>query len=136
MGAESPTLDVPDWIIKAMIAEATRANPRECCGLLGGQENQVASIYPLENEAASPDQFLATAGLFEPMRTMRSRDEQLLAIYHSHPRSPATPSQRDLELNYYPDAVHFIVSLQNVPVVRAFRLCGSDFAEVRWTRSG
>ena len=33
------------------------------------------------------------------------------AIYHSHTRSPAYPSQTDINLAAYPDAIYLIVSL-------------------------
>ena len=35
------------------------------------------------------------------------------AIYHSHTRSPAYPSQTDVNLAFYPDALYVIVSLQD-----------------------
>ena len=46
------------------------------------------------------------------------------AIYHSHTRSPAYPSQTDVNLAFYPDALYLIVSLQDPekPDVRAFRI--------------
>ena len=36
---------------------------------------------------------------------------ELLAVYHSHPRSPAQPSATDVDMAYYPDARQVIVSL-------------------------
>ena len=33
------------------------------------------------------------------------------AIYHSHTRSPAYPSQTDVNLAFYPDSLYLIVSL-------------------------
>jgi proteasome lid subunit RPN8/RPN11 len=70
--------------------------------------------------------------LFAAQRVMRERGEELVAIYHSHPRSadPA-PSERDVRLAYYPQAVHLIVGFNGAgePIVRAFRLYE---AERRW----
>jgi proteasome lid subunit RPN8/RPN11 len=62
---------------------------------------------------------------------MRERGEQLLAIYHSHPRSnEPVPSDTDVRLAYYPAAVYFIVGLGGTePVLRAFRISES---ERRW----
>jgi proteasome lid subunit RPN8/RPN11 len=62
---------------------------------------------------------------------MRERDEQLLAIYHSHPRSDdPEPSNTDVRLAYYPTAVYFIVGLGgDEPLLRAFRISES---EGRW----
>ena len=43
-----------------------------------------------------------------------------MATYHSHPRSPAEPSQTDINLAQYPDWLYLIVSLEAEPVVRAW----------------
>jgi proteasome lid subunit RPN8/RPN11 len=62
---------------------------------------------------------------------MRERGEQLLGIYHSHPRSadPA-PSDTDVRLAYYPSAAYFIIGLAGPqPVIRAFRI---SEREQRW----
>ena len=55
---------------------------------------------------------------------MRERGEQLLAIYHSHPRATDPfPSETDVRLAYYPTAVYLIVGLGNQePCLKAFRI--------------
>ncbi|MDQ3240541.1 MAG: M67 family metallopeptidase, partial [Actinomycetota bacterium] len=47
-----------------------------------------------------------------------------IGVYHSHPRSPAEPSQTDINLATYPHWTYLIVSLAdpNAPVVRAWRM--------------
>ncbi len=110
-----------------IFAYARAADPAECCGLIGGGENSNAtSIYPLRNIAANTASSYEAApeDLFSAQRQMRERGEDLLAIYHSHPRSsePA-PSQTDVRLAYYPQAVYFIIGLAGpTPVMRAFRI--------------
>jgi proteasome lid subunit RPN8/RPN11 len=54
------------------------------------------------------------------------------AIYHSHTRSPAYPSQTDVNLAFYPDALYLIVSLQDAdrPELRAYRIVGGEIDEV------
>jgi [CysO sulfur-carrier protein]-S-L-cysteine hydrolase len=48
---------------------------------------------------------------------------ELGGIYHSHPRSPAFPSQADIRLALYPDAVYVIVGLAHQePDVRGYRI--------------
>src|SRR5262245_25427741 len=86
------TLLVPELIVLAMIGHARRTAPEECCGLLAGIGERVSSLYPLVNEAADPRcEFLVTAGLVGPFKQMRFDDEEILAVYHSHPNSPAIP---------------------------------------------
>ena len=117
-----------------IFASALEADPAECCGLIGGTEDGTAkSIYSLRNVAADKvvSYEAAPEDLFAAQRQMRERGEELLAIYHSHPRSaePA-PSETDVRLAYYPQAVYFIVGLAGPqPVIRAFRI---SEGEERW----
>ena len=109
-----------------ILAHACDADPAECCGLVGGADQHVTSIYPLHNVAADTNVSYEAApeDLFAAQRQMRERGEELLAIYHSHPRSaePA-PSETDVRLAYYPQAVYFIIGLAGPqPVIRAFRI--------------
>ena len=116
-----------------ILAHAKESDPAECCGLIGGIDQQVTSIYPLHNVAADTNVSYEAApdDLFAAQREMRERREELLAIYHSHPRSaePA-PSETDVRLAYYPQAVYFIIGLAGPkPVIRAFRI---SEREERW----
>ena len=111
----------------AIIAHARAAAPQECCGLIGGATNgRAQTIYPAKNVAADPlvTYEAAAEDLFAAQRAMRERGEQLLAIYHSHPRaSTPEPSPTDVRLAYYPSAVYFIAGLGNdEPCLRAFRI--------------
>ena len=117
-----------------ILAYAREADPAECCGLIGGTtDGNASSIYPLRNVAADRNVSYEAApeDLFAAQRQMRARSEELLAIYHSHPRSaqPA-PSETDVRLAYYPRAVYFIIGLAGpTPVMRAFRI---SEREERW----
>jgi len=110
-----------------IIAHARDSAPNECCGLIGGAENGVAqTVYRLRNVAANPlvTYEAAPEDLFAAQRTMRERGEEIIAIYHSHPRSAdPEPSATDVRLAYYPSAVYLIVGLGNdEPCMRAFRV--------------
>jgi [CysO sulfur-carrier protein]-S-L-cysteine hydrolase len=120
--------------LEEIFAYAKEAAPAECCGLIGGNEDQQArSIYALRNMSPNSDVAYEAApeDLFAAQRRMRDHGEQLLGIYHSHPRSsePA-PSETDVRLAYYPQAVYFIIGLAGPrPVMRAFRI---SEREERW----
>jgi [CysO sulfur-carrier protein]-S-L-cysteine hydrolase len=109
-----------------IISHARAENPRECCGLIGGGDAGTQTVYPLRNVASDPliAYEVAPEDLFAAQRAMRGRQEQLLAIYHSHPRAAdPTPSSTDVRLAYYPSAVYFIVGLgSEQPCLRAFRI--------------
>lgn len=109
-----------------LVAHATESAPDECCGWIGGFGGVATSIYPLRNVAISPasEYEAAPEDLFTAQRTMRERGEELLAIYHSHPRqADPQPSDTDIRLAYYPQAVYLIIGLAgDRPTVSGFRL--------------
>lgn len=129
--------EIPSCFVRQLIEHARQEAPRECCGLIGGWGSDPAAyaasnLYPLVNESESEREFFAAEGLFDAQRLLRQREETLVAIYHSHPAAPAVPSQLDLQRNYYPNAVHLIISLAYpvVPEIRAYRLFAEHFEEV------
>ena len=126
-----------------ILAYALAAAPAECCGLIGGtNDGNAKSIYPLRNLAADKTVSYEAApeDLFAAQRQMRDRGEELLAIYHSHPRSAEpTPSETDVRLAYYPQAVYFIIGLAGPqPVARAFRISEREepWQEVEYVVAG
>lgn len=81
--------------------------------MLGGRSSRVEAQYPLRNLSTSPltKYFASPEDLFRAMRQMRESGQELLAIYHSHPRGRPYPSPTDIELAYYPDVAHIILGL-------------------------
>ena len=112
-----------------ILKHARDAAPRECCGLIGGIGARTQTVYRLRNAAADPliAYEASPEDLFAAQRSMRARGEQLLAIYHSHPRSAdPKPSATDVRLAYYPSAVYLIVGLGGEqPNLGAFRIAES-----------
>ena len=123
--------------LDAMIEHAREAAPAECCGLIGGTPGNVATrartLYPLRNAAANPELGYEAApeDLFAAQRQMREHGEELLAIYHSHPRAAdPVPSETDVRQAYYPSATYLIIGLGgDGPVVKAFSI---SEREHRW----
>jgi proteasome lid subunit RPN8/RPN11 len=94
-----------------------RDYPYECCGLLlgryGPEEKIVSEIYPISNareESAKRNRFLiAPEELMRGERYALGKDLEVVGFYHSHPDSPAVPSQYDLE-HAWPTYSYIIVS--------------------------
>jgi proteasome lid subunit RPN8/RPN11 len=110
-----------------IVAHARETAPAECCGLIGGvSSSRSNSIYRLRNVTPDPETAYEAAPeeLFAAQREMRERGEDLLAIYHSHPRSSnPTPSETDVRLAYYPAATYLIIGLGGEqPLVQAFHI--------------
>jgi proteasome lid subunit RPN8/RPN11 len=108
-----------------MLAHVRAGYPEEACGLMAGLDGEVLRLYPVENRLHSP-----VAYEMEPLQQLQALQQledagwDLLAIYHSHPRGPETPSAHDVAQAYYPDSLNVIISLANPqrPVVRAFSI--------------
>jgi len=94
-----------------------RDYPYECCGLLLGRFRAegkfVSETYPISNareESAKRNRFLITPEeLMKGERYARHHDLEVVGFYHSHPDSPAAPSQYDLE-HAWPMYSYIIVS--------------------------
>jgi len=114
-------------LLNHILAHAREDAPQECCGLIGGNASgKATSVYRTRNVALNPlvTYEAAPEDLFAAQRAMRARGEELIAIYHSHPRSEdPQPSETDVRLAYYPSAVYLIVGLgSEEPCLRAFRI--------------
>jgi len=116
-----------------MIAHARAGAPSEVCGVLAGDLGRVTRVYPVPNIDPDPRRYLMNPR--ELLRSLRAIDElrlDLLGFYHSHPSSPALPSETDLKLAFYPESYYVIVSLQvpDCPDIRCFRLRAGRFEEI------
>ena len=129
-------MEIPAPIFDAMIEHARVELPAECCGLLAGAGAAISRCFRLRNELASPAAYRADVrDLFAAFREMREAGLDLIAIYHSHPTSPARPSRVDLAENYYGDTPRIIVSLAGpAPEIKAFRLGETHFVELAVVR--
>src|SRR5262249_8245404 len=105
-----------------------------CCGLLGGHAPRVSSFHPLRNSLQSATRYEADPKqVIEAVIALRKRQAEILAIYHSHPRAVAVPSDVDLETNHYGDLPRIIVSLlDDTPKVRIWRLRTDSYEELPW----
>jgi proteasome lid subunit RPN8/RPN11 len=124
---------VPDHIVDEMIAHARAGYPNEACGVLAAADGHVVKHYRATNAAASPYMFqIAAQEELAIWNELDEHDWSLYAIYHSHPHSPAYPSQTDVALARFPGTFYIIISLANrdQPDVRAYTIEGGTIAEV------
>lgn len=131
--AGAPPLEMRQDLVDMLVAHCLREQPIEACGIVAGvQPPRADSVYPLANRLASPTRYDADPGtLIAVIKCMRSKKEHMLAIYHSHPTSPAVPSQTDLRENYYGSMPRMIVSLERPrPAIRLWRLDESSYEEL------
>ncbi|MCP4362969.1 MAG: M67 family metallopeptidase [Chloroflexi bacterium] len=120
-------------LFRRMIHHLQIQYPKEGCGLLAGHTGQATQIYPVDNILKSPNAYeMEPLQQIRAMLIMEEHGDELVAIYHSHPQGPSTPSETDVAQAYYPDAVYLIVSLYNFdePEVRGFRIVDGRVTEV------
>jgi [CysO sulfur-carrier protein]-S-L-cysteine hydrolase len=113
-----------------LLAHAREEAPNECCGYLPLRDGSVERVHRADNVRRSPYGYeLDHKSLFAANEL--EDDGFGVAVYHSHPRSPAEPSQTDINLALYPNWLYVIVSPVDEPTVRAWRIDDGQVREER-----
>lgn len=110
-------LRLPLTVADAVVRHARAEAPNEACGLLSGDRGSglVTRYHAARNALASPTAFdVHPEDLVRIVYGIEERGEELVAIFHSHPRSAAVPSATDLRNAAYPVPL-VIVSLRDDP---------------------
>jgi proteasome lid subunit RPN8/RPN11 len=118
-------LRIPRKLADTVIDHACEGFPLEVCGILGGTEDTVSALFRMINTDQSNEHFMMDpAEQFAVIKELRAKGLKMLAIYHSHPESPARPSAEDIRLALTPNVSYVIVSLEksNNPVLKSFRI--------------
>ena len=118
-------------LLDEMVAHAQRDAPNECCGLLAARDGEVVAVHPAANAAASPLRYeIDGAEQYRLQMSIEDAGLELGGIYHSHTRSAPYPSQTDINLAFYPEALYVIVGVAGAePEVRSFRIRGGEVSE-------
>ena len=117
--------ELPRRYAEEMIAHAREEAPNECCGILAGKDGQALRLYRGVNAEQSPYRFnIDPQDLYRIHAEATALGWRFVAIYHSHPESPARPSEEDIRLALTPGVSYIIVSLQDAdhPVIRSFKI--------------
>ena len=121
-------------LIDEMVAHAREDLPNECCGMIGGVDGEAMTVHRVANSAASPLRYeMDPQEQYNVWKAIENDDQELLAIYHSHTKSAAYPSQTDVnQAVAWPDQIYMIVSLQDpdAPDVKAYLLKDLTIADV------
>ena len=110
-------ITVPNQQLTEIREHGVRDYPYECCGLLLGHYTAAGKVvtetYPISNareESAKRNRFLITPEeLMRGERYAANHELEVVGFYHSHPDSPAVPSNYDLE-HAWPTYSYIIVS--------------------------
>jgi [CysO sulfur-carrier protein]-S-L-cysteine hydrolase len=118
-------------LLDEMVAHAKADAPNECCGMVASRDGQAVTVYRAENAAASPLRYeIDGAEQYRIQMAIDDAGHDLGAIYHSHTRSAPYPSQTDINLAFYPEALYVIVGLAgDEPEVRAYEIRNGQVTE-------
>ena len=126
-------LEIPPKIYRQIIAQAKAQAPIEACGILAGRKGKIEKLYKMTNtDNCSTHFMMEPREQFTTVKDIRSAGLEMLAIYHSHPETPARPSAEDIRLALTPNVVYLIVSLQstNGSAIKGFHISGNNVTEV------
>jgi len=114
-----------------MVEHARREAPNECVGVLGTRDGEPVLLVEAENARHSPLAYeIAPQELLRVHDRLDEDELEVGAIYHSHTRTEPVPSQTDINLAFYPEALYIIVGLAgDEPDIRAFRIVDGEVSQ-------
>jgi proteasome lid subunit RPN8/RPN11 len=153
-GSEMSSVTITRANLDAIVAQAEREFPDECCGfIIGDGAEEVRPIGNIQNRKHSENPAVftrdaRTAFLMDPKEHLAVLNEidrrklRLLAVYHSHPDHDAyfSATDRAQACSFdasepdYPDTIHIVMSVRGGKFVRAaafgWDAAAKDFAEI------
>jgi proteasome lid subunit RPN8/RPN11 len=126
--------------MQSILEHCDREYPNEACGILGGHDGTVETVFPMTNTHPSPHYYeMDPEEQFQVMKDIRQAGLEMVGIYHSHTGGPAYPSSVDVERAYwpgtalpnYPEARYLIVTLldRKKPAARVFTIAEMQITE-------
>jgi len=120
---------IPKNIIQEIAKHAKEGSPLEACGYLAGKDGEVVEIFRMTNLDKSEEHFsFDPKEQFGVIKSARGKGQELIAVYHSHPASPARLSEEDVRLAHDPDTVYVIYSLLDNKL-KAFKVVDKKIVE-------
>ncbi len=108
--------------------------PEEACGLIAGKalsdgNREIKEVYLLTNIDHTSEHFtIDPKEQLRSIKDMRAKGLKPLGNWHSHPSTPARPSEEDKRLANDSNATYMILSLADtdLPVLNAFHVEGPE----------
>ena len=105
-----------DMMRRYVIAQA----PLEGCGLLAGKNGVVEDVLPVKNAEGSAVRFrMEPRAQLRAFSQIEAAGQELMAIFHSHPKGSSTPSPTDIR-----EAAYEVVQIIWSPVGRRWQARG------------
>ena len=117
-------IKIPKNVYDDIVSHALKDAPIEACGYLAGLNGEVKYAIAMKNIDNSAEHFsFDPQEQFDAFKKTQKEGLRLLAAYHSHPETPARPSEEDIKLAYDPSISYLIISLAGeTPDVKSFKI--------------
>jgi proteasome lid subunit RPN8/RPN11 len=133
----SDGLRLPVSLAEELLRHARAEAPNEACGLLAGDlaSGTAGAYHPARNADASPHVYTVhPEDLVRIVPGIEDAGQDLVAIFHSHTRTPAVPSPTDRRQALYP-VVYLLATLIDpdagpAECLRAWRITDGESREV------
>ncbi|MBW3113788.1 MULTISPECIES: M67 family metallopeptidase [Bacillaceae] len=97
---------------ECLIRHCKKELPNEACGFISGRNNICSEIWPTTNVNPSPFTFAIDVNEERMIsHEIKKRNEDLIAVYHSHPNGMAIPSKDDILFAPDSSIYYFILSI-------------------------
>jgi len=118
-------------LLDEIVAHARADAPDECCGMIASRDGEAVAVHRAANAAASPLRYeIDGMEQYKLQTAIEDAGLELGAIYHSHTRSAPEPSQTDINLAFYPEALYVIVGVAGEDAdVRAWTIVDGKVSE-------
>lgn len=105
--------------------------PFEACGFLAGTGDIVKSLWRLQNEWQSDRRFFVSKRNVEAaLQKIETAQQEVLAIYHTHPSTNPVPSQYDILHHPDPNVKMVIVSYKEpTATLRGYKISRNHYTE-------
>jgi proteasome lid subunit RPN8/RPN11 len=135
-------MEIGRALYEELVAHAVEDRPNECCGLVAAEDEVAKQVYRVKNAYKYPSagyEMGADAARF--IVEIDDAGREVGAIYHSHPRTAAKPSETDINLAFvpkttqprWPGTLYIIIGFPDGradPEVRAYRIDADGVEEV------
>ncbi len=128
---DSEKIIIPQSLYDQMIEHGKVTLPYEACGMFSGNNQKIKSCWPLENESKSDRRFFVSKKVVEEtIQKAKELDEQILAIYHTHPSTAPIPSIDDIKYHVDHDVKMVIISYKTKSAItKWYRIMDSTYEE-------
>jgi proteasome lid subunit RPN8/RPN11 len=117
---------IPARVRDALVEHAEAEKPNEACGLVAFRNGVAERYIAGRNKAASPYRFELET---EPEAWFLEDEGYELAVFHSHPASPARPSRTDVENIGLWEGRLYLILAGRTGDLAAFRIEGGEIRE-------